>query len=45
MTPMSAGERIRMIRLMEKLARDPAFAATLRVEWEWVRRGERDRCI
>ena len=45
MKPMSAGERIRMIRLLEKLAGDPAFAVTLGVELEWMRGEERDRCI
>ena len=45
MVSMGAKERIRMIRLFEKLARDPAFAAVLGVEWEWVRREARDECI
>lgn len=45
MTPMRAEERIRMIRLLEKLAGDPAFAAALGVEWGWIRGEERDGCI
>ena len=45
MVSMNANERIRLIRLMEKLAGDPAFAAALGVEWELVRGEEQNRCI